>query len=142
MDHDDDEEVGFIAESHYLKSPTHQQAMALLQVPPRAGRTDSVSSSLSDLDVPIYSSENLTTRSARPVEAVSGECLLDGLPVRRLLCLLCNEQLKVALDLPPESYFVSCCFTCIPSHVSSVVFLRPIGAKCTFGHVIGSFWMK
>lgn len=71
MDHDDDEGVGYIAESHFLQSPTHQQAMALLQVPSgRAGREPSISSSVSDLDVPIYSSENLTTRSARPVESV------------------------------------------------------------------------
>lgn len=71
MDHDDDEGVGYISESHYLKSPSHQQAMALLQIPSRGGREGSISSSVSDMDVPIYSSENLTTRPSRPVESVS-----------------------------------------------------------------------
>lgn len=77
MDNDDDEGVGYISESHFLKSPSgvHQQAMALLQLPSgRQGRESSISSSVSDLDVPIYSSENLTTRSSRPIEGVS--CLL------------------------------------------------------------------
>ncbi|XP_018568459.1 solute carrier family 2, facilitated glucose transporter member 1 [Anoplophora glabripennis] len=70
MDHDDDEGVGFIRESHYLKSPTieQQQAMALLQIPRRDNvREGSISSNVSDLDVPIYSSENLTTRPKREV---------------------------------------------------------------------------
>ncbi|XP_057661172.1 solute carrier family 2, facilitated glucose transporter member 1-like isoform X2 [Diorhabda carinulata] len=68
MDHDDDEGVGFIRPSHYLKSPTiaEQQAMALLQVPKKTGdREGSISSSVSDLDIPIYSSENLTTSVRR-----------------------------------------------------------------------------
>lgn len=85
MDNDDDEGVGFISESHFLKSPSgvHQQAMALLQVPSgRGAREASISSSVSDLDVPIYSSENLTTRSARPVEGVS-VFMFWCFPVRR-----------------------------------------------------------
>lgn len=76
MDHDDDEGVGFIRESHYLKSPTieQQQAMALLQIPRRDNiREGSISSNVSDLDVPIYSSENLTTRPRREVRGV---CIL------------------------------------------------------------------
>lgn len=71
MDHDDDEGVGFIRPSHYLKSPTiaEQQAMALLQVPKKSGeREGSISSSVSDLDIPIYSSENLTTSARREPE--------------------------------------------------------------------------
>ncbi|ENN75244.1 hypothetical protein D910_06505 [Dendroctonus ponderosae] len=73
MDRDDDDGVGFVAESHYLKSPTvaEQQAMRLLQVPTSPGREGSISSSVSDLDVPIYSSENLTTRPRREVPSVS-----------------------------------------------------------------------
>lgn len=73
MDHDDDDGVGFIRESHYLKSPTieEQQAMALLQIPRRDNvREGSLSSNVSDLDVPIYSSENLTTRPRREVSGV------------------------------------------------------------------------
>lgn len=64
---DDEDGVGFVAESHYLKHPTiaQQQTMALLKVPSRSGREGSVSSSISELDVPIYSSENLTTRIPR-----------------------------------------------------------------------------
>lgn len=76
MDHDDDEGVGFIRESHYLKSPTieQQQAMALLQIPRRDNvREGSISSNVSDLDVPIYSSENLTTSPRREVHGV---CIL------------------------------------------------------------------
>lgn len=70
---DDDDGVGFVAESHYLKSPTvaEQQAMRLLQVPGRTGREGSISSNVSDLDVPIYSSENLTTSPRREVPSVS-----------------------------------------------------------------------
>ncbi|XP_066251238.1 solute carrier family 2, facilitated glucose transporter member 3-like isoform X1 [Euwallacea similis] len=70
-DMDDDDGVGFVAESHYLKSPTvaEQQAMRLLQVPGRDGRDGSLSSSVSDLDVPIYSSENLTTTPRREVQS-------------------------------------------------------------------------
>lgn len=74
MDQDDDEGVGFIAQSHFLRSPptvAEQQAMALLQIPSRDGREGSISSNVSDLDVPIYSSENLTTSSRRPVHGVS-----------------------------------------------------------------------
>ncbi|EFA03486.1 hypothetical protein TcasGA2_TC013485 [Tribolium castaneum] len=73
MDRDDDDGVGYVAESHYLKSPTvaEQQAMALLQIPPREGREGSISSNVSDMDVPIYSSENLTTSSRRPIQSVS-----------------------------------------------------------------------
>ncbi|KAJ3653798.1 hypothetical protein Zmor_013031 [Zophobas morio] len=73
MDRDDDDGVGFVAESHYLKSPTvaEQQAMALLQIPKREGREGSISSNVSDMDVPIYSSENLTTSPRRPVHSVS-----------------------------------------------------------------------
>lgn len=103
MDNEDDEGVGYISESHFLRSPSgaHQQAMALLQVPSgRQGRESSISSSVSDLDVPIYSSENLTTRSSRPVEGVSsflvvgGKCgryrtLVNKLLVLRCLCCFC-----------------------------------------------------
>lgn len=75
MDHDDDEGVGFISESHYLKSPTieEQQAMSLLQIPSGRGmsRGGSVSSNISDIDVPIYSTDNLTTRPSRAVHGVS-----------------------------------------------------------------------
>lgn len=108
MDHDDDEGVGYISESHYLKSPSHQQAMALLQIPSRGGREGSISSSVSDMDVPIYSSENLTTRPSRPVESVSTKvCRYIPtveirstaiylfkryiLRVRMLFCFLCNS---------------------------------------------------
>ncbi|RZC43185.1 hypothetical protein BDFB_012080, partial [Asbolus verrucosus] len=70
MDQDDDG-VGFISQSHYLKSPTvaEQQAMALLQIPPREDREASISSNVSDLDVPIYSSENLTTSPRAPIHS-------------------------------------------------------------------------
>lgn len=76
MDQDDDDGVGFIAKSHYLKSPTNdeQQAMALLQIPRnsgREGREASISSNVSDLDIPIYSSDNLTTSSRPYVSGVS-----------------------------------------------------------------------
>lgn len=74
MDRDDDEGVGYVRESHYLTSPTveQQQAMALLQIPRHHdGREGSISSSVSDLDVPIYSSENLTTSPKRPASGVS-----------------------------------------------------------------------
>lgn len=98
MDRDDDEGVGFIAESHYLKSPTHQQAMALLQVPSgRQARESSISSSVSDLDVPIYSSENLTTRSSRPVESVSThKCRVCWILKGKIALLLCElSRLKL-----------------------------------------------
>ncbi|CAH0557958.1 unnamed protein product [Brassicogethes aeneus] len=71
MDRDDDDDgVGYVRESHYLKSPTvaEQQAMSLLNIPGRDGREGSISSNVSDLDVPIYSSENLTTSSRKPVK--------------------------------------------------------------------------
>ncbi|KAG5882811.1 hypothetical protein JTB14_024568 [Gonioctena quinquepunctata] len=67
MDHDDDDGVGYARESHYLKSPTveGQQGIALLHVPRDGTREGSISSNVSDLDIPIYSSENLTTSSKR-----------------------------------------------------------------------------
>ncbi|XP_072376452.1 solute carrier family 2, facilitated glucose transporter member 1-like isoform X1 [Diabrotica undecimpunctata] len=67
MDHDDDEGVGFIRPSHYLKSPTiaEQQAMALLQIPKKTDREGSISSNVSDMDIPIYSTEQLTTSLKR-----------------------------------------------------------------------------
>lgn len=74
MDQDDDEGVGFISESHFLKSPSieQQQAMSLLSLPGgRVSRDESVSSNISDIDIPIYSTETLTTRAGRPVGAVS-----------------------------------------------------------------------
>ncbi|CAG9823643.1 unnamed protein product [Phaedon cochleariae] len=73
MERDDDDGIGYVRESHYLKSPSldRQQAIALLQVPRGEGREGSISSSVSDLDVPIYSSENLTTSSKREPQGVS-----------------------------------------------------------------------
>ncbi|KAF7269621.1 hypothetical protein GWI33_017346 [Rhynchophorus ferrugineus] len=73
MERDDDDGVGYVAESHYLKSPTvaEQQAMRLLQVPGMERQDSSISSNMSDMDVPIYSSENLTTRPIREVRSVS-----------------------------------------------------------------------
>nr|XP_023017429.1 solute carrier family 2, facilitated glucose transporter member 1-like isoform X1 [Leptinotarsa decemlineata]XP_023017430.1 solute carrier family 2, facilitated glucose transporter member 1-like isoform X1 [Leptinotarsa decemlineata] len=70
MDHDDDDGVGYIRESHYLKTPMseRQQAIALLQVPRDITREGSISSNVSDLDIPIYSSENLTTSPKRVPE--------------------------------------------------------------------------
>lgn len=70
MDQDDDDGVGFVSESHYL-SPAAKQAVPLLQVPPRKSRESSVSSSIADMDVPIYSSDNLTTKPARVATGVS-----------------------------------------------------------------------
>lgn len=73
MDHDEDG-VGYIRESHYLKSDPYdrQQAVALLNVPSdRSRREGSVSSNVSDMDIPIYSSENLTTSANRPPHGVS-----------------------------------------------------------------------
>lgn len=73
MDHDDDG-VGFVRESHYLKSVPFdkKEAMALLNVPSdRDRREGSISSNVSDLDIPIYSSENLTTSTRRPPTGVS-----------------------------------------------------------------------
>ncbi|XP_076270174.1 solute carrier family 2, facilitated glucose transporter member 1-like isoform X1 [Rhynchophorus ferrugineus] len=71
MERDDDDGVGYVAESHYLKSPTvaEQQAMRLLQVPGMERQDSSISSNMSDMDVPIYSSENLTTRPIREVRS-------------------------------------------------------------------------
>lgn len=73
MDHDEDG-VGYVRESHYLKGDPYdrQQAMALLNVPSdRSRREGSISSNVSDLDIPIYSSENLTTSTRRPPHGVS-----------------------------------------------------------------------
>lgn len=58
-----DYEVGYIAEDHPLRpmSATAQQSIRLLQVPSRGGarrsRTASISSSVTDLDAPIYQRE-------------------------------------------------------------------------------------
>lgn len=73
MDHDEDDGVGFIRPSHYLKSPTlaEQQAMSLLTVPGGSDREGSISSNVSDMDIPIYSSENLTTSLRREPHGVS-----------------------------------------------------------------------
>lgn len=73
MDHDEDEGVGFIRESHYLKSTDldHQQARALLNVPTELRRDTSISSNVSDMDIPIYSSECLTTTPRKPTRGVS-----------------------------------------------------------------------
>lgn len=72
MDHDDDDGVGFVRESHYLKNTDfdHQQARALLNVP-EMRRETSISSNVSDMDVPIYSSECLTTVPRKPTRGVS-----------------------------------------------------------------------
>lgn len=64
MDHDDEDGVGFIAASHYAKSEDdRQQAVSLLQ--PSAKRTEIkskvMSSNVSDIDTPIYSTDNLTS---------------------------------------------------------------------------------
>lgn len=79
MDRDEDDGVGFVSQSHYLKSPTiaEQQAMALLQIPRRDDREGSISSNVSDLDIPIYSSENLTTSSRKPVHSVSFKLIFN-----------------------------------------------------------------
>ena len=63
MDHDDEDGVGFTAASHYAKSEDdRQQAVSLLQ--PSAKRTEIkssvMSSNVSDIDSPIYSTDNLT----------------------------------------------------------------------------------
>lgn len=58
-----DYEVGYIAEDHPLRpmSSTAQQSIRLLKVPSRQGaprsRTASISSSVTDLDAPIYRRE-------------------------------------------------------------------------------------
>lgn len=74
MDHDEDDGVGFIADSHYLKSTSRedrQSAVALLSLPGRTSRGGSISSNISDIDVPIYSTDNLTTRPPRHIKGVS-----------------------------------------------------------------------
>lgn len=61
MNRDDDDGVGYIADSHLLRpSPVRQQEMALLKVPRTGSRSISVSSSVSDLEDPIYDNDNLT----------------------------------------------------------------------------------
>ncbi|GLV38604.1 Glucose transporter 1 [Carabus blaptoides fortunei] len=63
MKREDDDGVGYIADSHLLRpSPLRQQEMALLKVPRTGSRSISVSSSVSDLEEPIYDSENLSSR--------------------------------------------------------------------------------
>lgn len=71
MDQDDDDGVGFVAESHYL-TPSARQAVPLLQVPRRnMDRESSISSNVSEMDLPIYSSDTLTTRPNRAPSGVS-----------------------------------------------------------------------
>lgn len=61
MRRDDDDGVGYIADSHLLRpSPIRQQEMALLKVPRTGSRSISVSSSVSDLEEPIYDNDNMT----------------------------------------------------------------------------------
>lgn len=73
MDQDDDDGVGYVAESHYL-TPSARQAVPLLQVPQRnTERESSISSNVSDMDVPIYSSDNLTTRPGRAPSGVGSK---------------------------------------------------------------------
>lgn len=66
LENDDDDGVGYIAASHMLRPSSvddQQQSIALLQVPRNSRvRHESISSSVSDIDVPIYSTDNLTTR--------------------------------------------------------------------------------
>lgn len=57
---DEDFGEGYIAESHPLR-PTH------LSVPLGGSRAPSISSSISDLDVPIYTRETTVPLSARKV---------------------------------------------------------------------------
>ncbi|KAK9737763.1 hypothetical protein QE152_g10407 [Popillia japonica] len=69
MDHDDDEGVGFIAESHYAKSASEdrQAAVSLLQGPVKQSKGSFLSSNVNDIDVPIYSTDNLTGPKRKPV---------------------------------------------------------------------------
>lgn len=73
MDHDDDEGVGFIAESHYAKSASEdrQAAVSLLQGPVKQSKGSFLSSNVNDIDVPIYSTDNLTGPKRKPVTGVS-----------------------------------------------------------------------
>lgn len=72
MDQDDDG-VGYVAEGHYLKSTDeeHHQAMSLLQLPSdRNQRGASISSSITDIDAPIYSTDNLTRAREHQVSVI------------------------------------------------------------------------
>lgn len=62
MDHDDDDGIGYIADTHLLRpSGASQTEMALLHVPGRdVSRQGSLSSNISDLEEPIY--ERTTNR--------------------------------------------------------------------------------
>lgn len=70
MDQDDDDGVGYIADSHYIQS-VDRQAVPLLKLPSRSDRDTSISSNVSDMDVPIYSADNLTTKRPRADQGVS-----------------------------------------------------------------------
>lgn len=83
MDHDEEEGVGFIAESHYAKaaSEDRQAAVSLLQGPIRQSKGGSfLSSNVNDIDVPIYSTDNLTGPKRLPITSVS-------IPLRICKCL-------------------------------------------------------
>lgn len=56
MDHDDDDGVGYIADTHLLRpSGASQTEMSLLHVPAKGtSRQGSFSSNISDLEEPIY----------------------------------------------------------------------------------------
>ncbi|PSN29683.1 hypothetical protein C0J52_27681 [Blattella germanica] len=56
--------VGYIEEDHPLRPQAAAQSLALLQVPDKSGRNRnvSISSSVTDLDAPIYARED-----SRPV---------------------------------------------------------------------------
>lgn len=64
MDQEDDG-VGYIEEDHPLRPQAAAQSLALLQVPDKSGRSRniSISSSVTDLDAPIYARED--TRPSR-----------------------------------------------------------------------------
>ncbi|KAF5288912.1 hypothetical protein FQA39_LY03791 [Lamprigera yunnana] len=63
MEQDDDEGVGYISESHFVKSIDYDQAVPLLNLPSK-GR-ERISTNVYELNIPIYAPDILTTKSHR-----------------------------------------------------------------------------
>ena len=63
--------VGYIEEDHPLRPQAAAQSLALLQVPDKSGRTRniSISSSVTDLEAPIYTRED-----SRPFQRHVSNC--------------------------------------------------------------------
>lgn len=69
MDQDEDEGVGFISQSHFAKSSSEDRQAAVTLLQPVKGSL--LSSNVNDIDIPIYSTDNLTGPRKLPPAGVS-----------------------------------------------------------------------